>query len=97
MSSKSQGMLFAEKVLAKKKLQLIKSMTNYSKNLQWIAENRSSLRKRYPDEYVAVRNMKICIHDKNYNSFLQKIQKKYGYSPEIVVDFIGKKKISLLL
>jgi len=79
------------------KSKLLKTFSAYQRNLKYLTENREKLRAKYGNRYVAVCKSGIRIDRKNLPSLLREVKKKYGTSQEVVVDYVGRKKVSLLL
>lgn len=77
---------------------LLKSFSVYRNNLQWLTKNRERLRTtKYGNTYVAIHKKQVCLHKKDLLTLLHEIKRKYDTPQEVVVDYIGRKKISLLL
>lgn len=83
--------------LVSDKPKLLRTFSAYRRNLKYLIENREKLRSKYGNTYVAVHGNKICIHKKDFPALLREVKKKYGTSQEVVVDYVGRKKVSLLL
>jgi len=55
----------AQKLLAEKDVAITKTLVAYANNAKWISINRSRLRKKFGDEFVAIHNGRVCLHDKD--------------------------------
>jgi len=84
-------------LIASDKPKLVKSFSVYRNNLKWLAENREKLRSQFGNNFVAIHNNEVCIHKKDLSTLLKEVEKKYGNSLEVVVDYVGKQRVSLLL
>lgn len=66
-------------------------------NMIWIAAHREKLRKKYPDEYIAVDHGDVVAHGKELIDLKNKLKSKYANFDHVAVDFIGKEEVELIL
>ncbi|HYL66168.1 MAG TPA: DUF5678 domain-containing protein [Nitrosopumilaceae archaeon] len=92
----SKNKKIIQAITASDKSQMAKNSTTYSSNLKWIINRRESLRQKYGNEYLAIYNNRVCIHQKDLSTLLKQINEKYDNAP-VVVDYIGRKRLNLLL
>ena len=66
-------------------------------NMIWIEGHRKWLRKKHPDEYVAVDRGQVVANAKNLIDLKNKLKSKFDNFEHVAVDFIGKEEIELIL
>lgn len=66
-------------------------------NTVWLIDHYDELRKRYPDEYVAVHQGKVLDHDKNIGKLLRRLEAKYKETTHMAIEFVSKKDFRLIL
>ena len=54
---------------------ILKAHSKASANYKWIWDNFETLRKEYPDEFIAVANREVVYHTKTYNDLLKYLYK----------------------
>jgi hypothetical protein len=50
-------------------------------DMNWYAENRAKLTKRYPNEYVAIVNAAVADHDGDFSALAERTFERYGDRP----------------
>jgi len=81
----------------KKNEQILRGIVDFSRNMDWISENQEKLRKKYPNKYIAVVNLKVIDSDSDLQILIRKLKEK-GKSPsEIPIEFIAEKPTRLIL
>lgn len=72
--------------------QILKMLTAFDSDLEWFKENLTSLRKNYDQNYVAIENAEVIMHDKNIDNLITKL-KQLGKDPsKIFIQFVSKVK-----
>ena len=66
-------------------------------DMHWIVRNYKSLRVRYADKWVAVKNSKVVEADSDLEPLLAKLTKKHGTTLGFAVEFIGTGPRNLLI
>ena len=77
--------------------EMIDVFTQRTMDSKWISSNFKELRIRYPNSYIAVRDQKVILSNKNLTELLALLMKKYGDIIGITIEHITDKPISLLL
>jgi len=65
--------------------------------MKWFQDNYDKLKKEYGDEYVAVDNGNVLMHDKDARSLIKTLKKQYKDIGAIVIEFVSKEKMDLIL
>ena len=88
----------AQTLMAKKNVAITKTLVAYANNTKWISLNRSTLRKKYGNEFVAIHNERVCLHGKDLNKLRKNISSKYPQERQsVLIDHISKRKVNFLL
>ena len=77
--------------------EMIDQFTKRTMDSKWISSNRKELRTRYPNSYIAVRDQKVILSNKNLTELIARLMKEYGDIKGITIEHITDRPISLLL
>jgi hypothetical protein len=68
----------------------------YSRDYNWVRDNYSELVKQYPQEYIAVKNMKVRYHEKTMKELIDRMQTRSEKPSEFAVEFLTDEKCAFL-
>jgi hypothetical protein len=68
-----------------------------NENLIWIHNNINMLYDKHPNMYIAVKNKQVAFATKSISELVEKITSSNGEVDDFVIQYINKKKLSLLL
>ena len=72
--------------------QILKILTAFDSDLGWFKENLSFLKTKYDQNYIAIENAEVIVHDKNIDNLITKL-KQLGKDPsKIFIQFVSKVK-----
>ena len=72
--------------------QILKMLTTFDSDLEWFKENLLSLKENYDQNYVAIENAEVIVHDKNIDNLITKL-KQLGKDPsKVFIQFVSKVK-----
>jgi len=80
-----------------KKKEMIDLFKRHTTDFKWISDNRKDLRERYLNTYIAVRNQRVILSDKNRMKLVDLLKKEYGDIRGITIEYIRDKPLRLLL
>jgi hypothetical protein len=66
-------------------------------NVKWLHENYRELLKKYRNMYVAVRKKRVIDGDYNVSKLIERLERKFKETEDILVYFISTKKFKLLV
>lgn len=72
-------------------------LIEHTMNSKWISSNIEELRIKHPNIYIAVRNERVILSNKNRTELVDSLMKKYGDIRGITIEYITDKRISLLV
>jgi glycine betaine/choline ABC-type transport system substrate-binding protein len=75
---------------------LIDRLKLYSCDYNWVRDNYSELVKQYPQEYIAVKNMKVRYHEKTMKELIDRMQTRSEKPSEFAVEFLTDEKCAFL-
>lgn len=75
----------------------VKVLRTLAMNKVGLVNRREELRKKYPDEYVAINKNSVVGHNKDLNKLREDLQKKFGVIDHIAIEFISAQKVQLIL
>lgn len=75
----------------------VKILRTLATNKVKLVNRREELRKKYPDEYVAIHENNVVGHDKDFDKLKRDLQQKFGMIDHIAVEFISAQKVQLIL
>ena len=61
-------------------------------NKKWIKNNYPILRTKYPDCFIAVKNLTVIASNRNFNDLLKALNNQYPNDNEIAIEYIRKEK-----
>ena len=94
----SSSIRMAQKLLAEKNDAITKTFVAYANNTKWASINRPQLRKKFANEFVAIHNERVCVHDKDLTKLRRKLlNKHYHGQKSILIDHISRRRLNFLL
>lgn len=73
-------------------------LDDFRKDTAWLEKNYAELKKKYPEEYVAVYQEGVVDHDPDLDRLLQRLERKYpGESNRVAVEYVTPKRIEMVL
>lgn len=72
-------------------------LREFDRDTVWFRKNMVRFRKRYPNEFVAVRKKRLVDHDPDLQSLIQRLTKEYKDLRPFVIEFVGTEKYQLTL
>jgi len=76
--------------------ELMDRLKLYSRDYNWVRDNYSELVKQYPQEYIAVKNMKVRYHEKTMKELIDRMQTRSEKPSEFAVEFLTDEKCAFL-
>lgn len=77
--------------------EILNIIKNSEENLSWIFNNINDLRRKYPDQFIFVKDKIIIEHGKDYKEIIEKLREMGVNLDYIVMQFIPKDKISMVV
>lgn len=77
--------------------EMINLFMKHTGNSKWVSSNLKDLRIRYPNSYIAVRDQKVILSNKNLTELMARLMKEYGDITDITIEYIADRPINLLL
>jgi hypothetical protein len=74
-----------------------KRLRQLQDGMVWIVAHREELRKKYPNEYIAVDKNKVVAHTREIVDLKKKLKSKFENFEHVAVDFIGEEEPELIL
>jgi len=74
-----------------------KEFKQFERNMKWFQDNYDKLRDLYADEFVAINNNKVIMHNKDARSLIRSLRDKYVDIGAFVIEFVSKEKLELIL
>ena len=56
----------------------VEGLKKYTANSKWVGENYEQLKKKYPDEWIAVLHESVVGHGKDYHALIATLRVKYA-------------------
>lgn len=75
----------------------IEILDDMEKNGEWLDRNYEELMKKHPDTFIAIKNQRPEVCNKNLDELLKELQKKGIDRTEVLIEFIPSKDFVLLL
>ena len=77
----------------------MKKLKRYMSDSEFFYQNYEGLRRKYPDEWIAVFNQKIIAHHRDYNKLIEKLKEIGIDIHEVYIDrtYFKEKRPKLLL
>jgi hypothetical protein len=85
------------RAIPKSETRLLDRTRELTEDLKWLIDNEESLRKEYPNQYIAVKNKAVLFHASKINELFSVIEKSRGELSDFTIDYVGKEKTALLL
>ena len=71
-------------------------LKEFVQNSNWLNDNLTELRSKYPDMYVAVRNKKVVKTGKNLARIRQELRDEFGAIEGIAIEYVSSKPLKFL-
>lgn len=65
------------------------------KELQWYKDQALDFRAQFSEEYIAVSGQEVVDHDTDLEALNQRVRKKYGPSPVLIIPAEGPREIHI--
>ncbi len=76
----------------------IKKLKMFERNSKWLHRHYNELIKKYPYQYVAIKNQRVIDHDKDIKKLVERINKKYKDASLVIpIKYISPEKVELIL
>jgi len=72
-------------------------LRKFDKNMKWFQDNYERLRESHADEYVAVNNEEVVMHNKDVRILIKELRNQYEDIGAFVIEFVTKEKYELIL
>jgi hypothetical protein len=78
--------------------EILDELISVRNNLKWISDNEEKLRKKYPCNFIAMKDNDIVLADKNFDNLLTKLREKFGSNiSEFNINFIPDEGYALVV
>jgi len=81
-----------ESLTKEEKRQMIEDLHRFQKDHAYAHRNMDELRKKYPDEYVAIYRRRVVDHDKDMTALFERLKFAYDIR-HMAVEFVPKEKM----
>ena len=88
---------FDEKEWGMTREQLHAKIRLFEENNRWFFRNEERLRKKYPDQWVAVENGRVIVADADQLEVLKKLKARPGGRGATCVEFVSRVKYELIV
>lgn len=86
-----------EKRPTKEDQHLLEELTIGIKDVEWLSKNYPTLRKKYPKQYIAVKNQKVIIAHKDLFILINTLKRQFGDPNEYLIDFVPDDNYTLVV
>lgn len=76
---------------------LLAELTAGTKDVAWLSKNYPALRKKYPKQFIAVKNQQVIIAHKDLLTLINTLKRKYGNPNDYLIDFIPDENYTLVV
>ena len=76
---------------------LLAELTAGTKDVEWFSKNYPTLRKKYPKQFIAVKNQQVIIAHKDLLTLINTLKRKYGNPNDYLIDFIPDENYTLVV
>jgi len=76
---------------------LLAELTAGTKDVAWLSKNYPELRKKYPKQFIAVKNQQVIIAHKDLLTLIHTLKRKYGNPNDYLIDFIPDENYTLVV
>ena len=86
-----------ETVSSETRRQLVSELNEFTKNTEWISRNYKMLRRKFPEQYIAVYagNVKYCSPSRD--KVLKFLRKERGSEKGVTIHFVTSKPLKFLV
>ncbi|PNX45889.1 MAG: hypothetical protein BV459_07535 [Thermoplasmata archaeon M11B2D] len=81
----------------KKDQHLLEELTAGTKDVEWLSKNYHALRKKYPKQYIAVKNQKVIIAHRNLVTLINTLKRQFGDPNDYLIDFVPDENYTLVV
>ena len=68
-----------------------------TKDLEWLSNQFSVLKKKYPKKFVAIKNQQVILAETSLDTLIQKLKKRFGNANDFLIDFVPDDKYVLVV
>lgn len=76
---------------------LLEELKAGSKDVEWLSKNFHALQKKYPKQFIAVKNQQVIIAHKNLVTLINTLKKKFGSPNDFLIDFVPDENYILVV
>jgi len=76
---------------------LLEELKAGTKDVEWLSKNYPALRKKYPKQFIAVKNQQVIIAHKDLVSLINTLKRKFGDPNEYLIDFVPDENYTLVV
>jgi len=76
---------------------LLKELKAGTKDFKWLSKNYPALQKKYPKQFIAVKNQQVIIAHKNLVTLINMLKKKFGSPNDFLIDFVPDENYILVV
>lgn len=75
----------------------LEELIELQKDSEFLKESYNNLKKRYVNQYVAIKDRDVIVHHKNIETVLKKLKEKRLNPANILIEFLHPKDMVLIL
>ncbi|RLI30207.1 hypothetical protein DRO48_03680 [Candidatus Bathyarchaeota archaeon] len=75
---------------------LAKQMKEDEENVKWLIQHYEQLKREYPNKYVAIRKKKVVDADTDITKLMQRLERRFGGTENVLIHFINTKNVRIL-
>ena len=76
---------------------LLEELKAGTKDVEWLSKNFPALQKKYPKQFIAVKNQQVIIAHKNLVTLINTLKKKFGSPNDFLIDFVPDENYILVV
>lgn len=75
----------------------LQTLLSVERDTRWVQANSKTIKEKYGDMFIAIKNEKIIESDENAEILIKKLENKGEDPALILIEFVNKKGIKLIL
>jgi hypothetical protein len=76
---------------------LLNELKAGTKDVEWLSKNYHLLRKKYPKQFIAVKNQQVIIAHKDLITLINTLKRKFGNPNDYLIDFVPDENYTLVV
>jgi len=76
---------------------LLEELKAGTKDVEWLSKHYSALRKKYPKQFIAVKNQKVITAHNDLVTLISTLKRKFGDPNDYLIDFIPDENYTLVV